>query len=265
MKKILFIALAVAILLAFAGFRLASIHGKNRIVKVLFIGNSLTSVNNLPGMVADIAKSHGYKMIHDSYTPGGARLYHHATNANVLQKLKEQPWDFVVLQEQSQFPGFSHKQLSTDVFPYAKRLAEAAKKAHHNTSVVFYMTMARRNGDHDNKHVSPELLTYEGTQERVNRCYLEMAMDNHALIAPVGEVWKIIRKRSPDLDLYSDDIHPNMTGTYLAACVFYATFFRGPSAGSSVPRQVNSATAQSLQKIVDGIVLTAEGRWDWRE
>ena len=262
MKKTLYLAL-VAILLAFAGFYPASIHSNVRTVRVLFIGNSLTAVNNLPGMVADIANSHGYKMIYDSYTPGGARLAQHASNANVLQKLKEQPWDFVVLQEQSQFPGFSHKQLSTDVFPYATRLAEAARKAHGHTSVVFYMTMARRNGDPANKQVSSELLTYEGMQKRVNRCYLEMAKNNHALIAPVGEVWKTIRKRSPDLDLYSDDTHPNKTGTYLAACVFYATFFRSPSSGSSVPFQVNRATAQSLQKVVDRIVLRAEGGWDW--
>ncbi len=265
MKKILFIALAAAILLAFAGFHLASIYGNDRTVKVLFIGNSLTSVNNLPDMVADIAKSHGYKMIYDSYTSGGARLAQHASNANIRQKLNEQPWDFVVLQEQSQFPGFSHKQLSKDVFPYARRLTEAAKKAHPHTSVVFYMAMARRNGDPANKHVSSELLTYEGMQLRVNRCYLEMANKNHALIAPVGEVWKTIRKQSPDLDLYSDDIHPNKTGTYLVACVFYATFFRSPSAGSSVPRQVNRATAQSLQKVVDRIVLRTGKRWDWRK
>ena len=264
MKKSLFIALA-AILIAFGGFHLTSIHGDDRTVKVLFIGNSLTSANNLPGMIANIAKSHGYKMDYDSYTRGGARLAHHASNTNILQKLKEQPWDFVVFQEQSQFPGFSHKQLSTDVFPHAKRLSEAAKKAHQHTSVVYYMTMARRNGDPDNKHVSPELLTYEGMQERVNGCYLEMAMDNHALVAPVGELWKTIRKQNPDLNLYSDDIHPNITGTYLAACVFYATFFRSPSTGSFVPREVNLATAQSFQELVDRIVLGEGERWDWRE
>jgi hypothetical protein len=151
------------------------------------------------------------------------------------------------------------------VFPYAERLAEAAKEAHHHTSVVFYMTMARRKGDPANKHVSSELLTYEGMQKRVNRRYLEMAQDNHALIAPVGEVWKTIRKQNPNFSLYSDDIHPNKTGTYLAACVFYATFFYSPSTGSPAPRGVNRATAQSFQKVVDRIVLRAGERWDWRE
>jgi hypothetical protein len=256
---------SAAILLTFAVLCAASIHGNNRTVRVLFIGNSLTAANNLPGMLADIVKSHGHKLIYDAYTPGGARLVQHAADAKVLEKLREQPWDFVVLQEQSQFPGFSHKQLSTDVFPYAKRLAEAAREAHRHTSVVFYMAMARRNGDPANKHVSPELLTYKGMQKRVNRCYLEMAKDNHGLIAPVGEVWKTVRTQNPNLDLYSDDIHPNKSGTYLAACIFYATLFRTPSSGSLAPREVNHATAQAIQRVVDEIVLKAEERWDWRK
>lgn len=74
--------------------------------------------------------------------------------------------------------------------------------------------MARRKGDHANKHVSPELLTYEGMKKRVNRCYLEMAQDNRALKAPVGEVWRTIRKQNPSFALYADDIHPNKTGTH---------------------------------------------------
>jgi hypothetical protein len=264
MKKTLFIAL-VAILLSFTLFYAATIHGNNRTVRVLFIGNSITAANNLPGMVAHIAKSHGYKMIYDAHTPGGARLAQHAANTMVLGKLREQPWDFVVLQEQSQFPGFSYKQLSIDVFPYAKRLAEAAKEAHPHTSVVFYMAMARRKGDPANRHVSPELLTYKGMQKRVNQCYLQMAKDNRGLIAPVGEVWRIIRKQNPDVDLYSDDIHPNKTGTYLAACVFYSTLFRSPSTGSLAPREVNRTTVQYFHDVVDAIVLGTEERWDWRK
>ena len=243
----------------------AAIYADARTVRVLFIGNSLTTANNLPGMIADIAKSRGDRMIHDSYTPGGARLFHHASDAEVLRKIGEHAWDFVVLQEQSLFPGFSQKQLPRDVFPYAKRLAEAIRRSRRRTSVVFYMTMARRKGDPANRKVSRDLLTYEGMQKRVNRCYLAMAKQNHALIAPVGEVWKTIRKRRPGLELYSDDTHPNRTGTYLAACVFYATLFRRPSSGSSVARQVDNTIAKSIQADVDRIVLKGRRKWDRRK
>jgi hypothetical protein len=228
---------------------------------VLFVGNSLTHANNLPGMVADIVKSHDREMIYDSYTPGGARLANHASNPKVMQKMNDRDWDFVVFQEQSQYPGFSPKQLSKDVFPYAKRLVEAAKRNSDNTNIVFYMTMARRNGDPDNKNVSPELLTYEGMQKRVNRCYIEMGKNNRALIAPVGEVWKVIRKENPSLNLYSDNVHPNATGTYLAACVFYAVLFNSSSVDSYIPSHVDSP--QYIQEVVDRIMLTE--KWDWRK
>jgi hypothetical protein len=194
-------------------------------------------------------------MLYDSYTPGGSRLANHASNAKVLQKIKEGSWDFVVFQEQSQYPGFSKKQLSKDVFPYAKSLSEAVKNSGNQSKVVFYMAMAHRNGDPDNQNVSPELLTYEGTQKRVNSSYIEMGKANGALVAPVGEVWRTVRQEKPSLNLYSDNVHPNKTGTYLAACVFYVTFFGETYVGSYVPDGVNRASAQYIQRIVDRVVL----------
>lgn len=257
MKKSISIAVLfiLAVLAVLAVSSSSTGHGDNKTVRVLFIGNSLTSANNLPGMVAGIARSHGHGMVYDSYTPGGARLANHASDPKVPRKIREKSWDFVVFQEQSQYPGFSRTQLSKDVFPHAKRLSEAVKRSNNQSQVVFYMTMARRNGDPDNKDVSPELLTYEGMQGRVNRCYREMARSNGALVAPVGQVWRAVRQERPSLNLYSDDVHPNKTGTYLAACVFYATFYGEASAGSRVPLGVNRASAQYIQTVVDRVVL----------
>jgi hypothetical protein len=264
MKKILFI-ISIPLLLIFVIFYYSTANNNNKTVKVLYIGNSLTSANNLPGMVADIAGFHGYTVIYDSHTPGGARLKHHASNPKVLQKIKESSWDFVVFQEQSQYPGFSKKQLSKDVFPYAKRLTEAVKNTNDQSSVVFYMTMARRNGDSENKNVSSELLTYEGMQKRVNRCYLEIGRSNRALIAPVGEAWRVVRQEKPDLNLYRDNIHPNRKGTYLVACVFFTTFFGETSIVSSIPDQVDREAAHYIQEVVDRIVLEQIQEWDWRQ
>ncbi len=254
MRKIILFS-TIILLFVWTSFHIITAYGNSDTIKVLFIGNSLTSANNLPSMIADIAKSNGFKIIYDSYTSGGARLANHASNPKVLKKIKEKPWDFVVFQEQSQYPGFSKKQLSRDVFPYAKRLTQSVKNFSNQSKVVFYMAMARRNGDPENKKVSHELLTYEGMQRRVNQCYIEMAKDNGALIAPVGEVWMFIRKNKPSLNLYSDNIHPNKTGTYLAACVFYATFFRKTTVGSHIPKGVNTASAHYIQNTVDKIVL----------
>ncbi len=253
-----------AILFAVAGLGVISAERDTNAVRILFIGNSLTSANNLPAMIADIADSQGVDVIYDTHTPGGARLRNHASNKQVLRKLRERPWDFVVLQEQSQTPGFGDRQLARDLFPHATRLVEESKKANPGTSVIFYMTMAHRNGDPANQNVSPELLTYEGTQGRINRSYLKMARDNQSLVAPVGEAWWVVREERPELGLYADNTHPNPTGTYLAACVFYATLFQSPCSGAAVPRQVPQAIAEFLQKTADEVVLISGERWDWR-
>ena len=263
-QKTLLLSLT-AILFAVAGLGAISVNRDDNAVRILFIGNSLTSANNLPAMVAAIADSRGIDVIYDAYTPGGARLLHHASSKKVLRILRKQSWDFVVLQEQSQWPGFETTHLSTDVFPYATRLVEESKKANPDTSLIFYMTMAHRNGDPANKHISSELLSYEGTQRRVNRSYLTMAQDNQALVAPVGEAWWTVREEQPDIALYADNTHPNPTGTYLAACVFYATLFESPCTGAAVPRQVNQQVAEFLQKTADDVVLVSGQRWDWRE
>jgi len=263
-KKTLLLSLA-AILFVVACLRVIAAGQDNNAVRILFIGNSLTSVNNLPAMIAEIAKSHGTDVIYEAHTPGGARLRNHASNKNVLRKLRKRSWDFVVLQEQSQSPGFGARQLSRDVFPYATRLVEESKKANPDTSVIFYMTMAHRNGDPQNQNVSSELLTYEGTQRRINRSYLTMARDNRALVAPVGEAWRIVREEQPDIALYADNTHPNPAGTYLAACVFYATLFQSPCSGAAIPRRVNQPIAVFLQKTADNVVLRSGEIWDWRE
>lgn len=264
MKKIIFLSL-VAIAIVFASLNPASTSRDSGTVRVLFIGNSLTSANNLPAMVAAIAKSRGGKLIYDAHTPGGARLSHHASSRNALEKLRQQSWDFVVLQEQSQLPGFGARQLSKAVFPYATRLVEETRKANSHTSVIFYMTMAHRNGDPVNRRISSELLTFEGAQRRINRTYLRMAQQNQTLVAPVGVAWRAVRKKYPEIALYADDTHPNPTGTYLAACVFYATLFQSPCTGAAVPRQVDQSIAESLQNTADDVVLNPGSSWDWRQ
>jgi len=264
MKKILFLAL-VAVAVAVASFDTAFSSRDGETVRVLFIGNSLTSANNLPAMVAAIAKSHGDKLIYAAHTPGGARFSQHAASRDVLEKLRQQDWDFVVLQEQSQLPGLGTRLLAKAVYPPAAYLVEETRKANVQTSVVFYMTMAHRNGDPANKKTASELLTFEGAKRRINRTYMNLAQQNQALVAPVGVAWREARKKYPENSLYADDVHPNPTGTYLAACVFYATLFQNPCTGAAVPRGINPAAAEPLQNTADKVVLNPGSSWDWRE
>lgn len=81
-----------------------------RPLSVLFIGNSYTFVNDIPGMVANISASAGLPIRHAEATKGGASLFQHANTSlangrTTLQLLRSQHWDAVVLQDQSETPG----------------------------------------------------------------------------------------------------------------------------------------------------------------
>jgi hypothetical protein len=223
--------------------------GGKRGLRVLFVGNSLTYQNDLPGMIAALAKSRGHDMQYEVYAPGGYRLSQHASDPKLLEKIDRGSWDVVVLQEQSQMPAVPRDRLEREVYPFARRLSQRVRAASPRARVAFYQTMAKRNGDAQFFPDIPEMKTYEGMQERINAAYAEMAKDNRGLLVPVGLVWKEARAKRSGLGLYADDTHPSLVGTYLAACVFYAVLFESSPVGAAHPPSVEDATATFLQTI----------------
>lgn len=94
--------------------------------KVLFIGNSYTASNNLPLLIDQMANSTGDDLIYDSNTPGGYTLKQHSSNATTLSKINQGNWDYVVLQDQSQYPSLSDNFVETNVYPYAEALNKSS-------------------------------------------------------------------------------------------------------------------------------------------
>lgn len=232
-------------------------------VKVLFIGNSYTGVNNLPNKVKFLAESMGKVLITEALTPGGATLSAHVQNAQTYTAINSNDWDFVVIQAQSQEPSFPPSQVASDTYPYATILNDSIKAAHPCAEVVFFMTWGRKNGDAANAQYYPVLATYEGMQTRLRQSYLEMAQNNDATCAPVGAAWQWVRNNYPAIELYSaDESHPSNYGTYLAACAFYSTFFvESPVGASYFPTSISQADATVLQTAADTVVVDSLDNW----
>ncbi len=229
-------------------------------VHVLFVGNSLTHVNDLPGMIVELAASRHILVEYDMYAPGGYTLFQHASAPALRDKINKGIWDFVVLQEQSQRPAFMDQWLEAQVFVHARKLGQMIKASNPQARVVFYVTMAKKNGDPMNAVNIPETGTYEGMQKRINAGYVRMAEQNHGLLAPVGFVWKNVRVNRPEVNIYADDTHPNLAGTYLAACTFYSVLFKDSPMGLPHPKGIDDELAKYLQKMT---AWTVQGRsWD---
>lgn len=229
--------------------------------RVLFIGNSYTEVNNLPQMVANVAQSMGDDVVFSSNTPGGCTFMQHCSNQS-MNLIRQGNWDVVVLQEQSQYPSFPQEQVEAEVFPYAQRLVDSVYAHSPCAEPMFYMTWGRKNGDLANAVYFPVLATYEGMDSMLCERYTYMARTYDASLCPVGRVWRFLRQRYSELELYqSDGSHPSVAGTYAAACAFYVMFFHRDPLLIQFDGGLDASTAQIIRSAVRAVVYEHLSEW----
>jgi hypothetical protein len=215
---------------------------------VLFVGNSYTYVNDLPDTFAALAASGGHSVQTGMAATGGATLADHATSGDAQAAISSAHWNVVVLQEQSQIPSVeSFRQ--TQMYPAARQLVAEIRAA--GAEPIFFLTWAHRDGWPENG-----LLGYSSMQAAVADGYLTIASEEQAAIAPVGYAWMTLLARAPSIQLWQGDgVHPTPDGTYLAACVFYATVFAQSPRGLAFHGGVPDADAATLQEIAATVVL----------
>jgi len=223
--------------------------------RILFIGNSYTYTNDLPTTFADLAGSGGHPVETGMAAPGGATLSDHVQSSDALDKLKSSKWDIVVLQEQSEIPA-SQQSRTQSMYPAARVLVHQIKEV--GATPLFFLTWAHRDGWPENG-----LPDYGSMQNQINQGYLGIAQELNVGIAPVGYAWSIAIGQDPKLNLWQEDgSHPTKQGTYLAACVFYATIFRQSPEGLTFLGQLPQDVAQVLQTIAANTVLNDHKQWN---
>jgi hypothetical protein len=200
-------------------------------LKVLFIGNSFTARNNLPGLIAQLAATQGKSMEHRLISAGGASLRMHWNAGQALKAIKEVHYDHVVLQEQSTLPVKNAQRMHENVRLFDEAIKNAGAK------MVLYMTWARQH--------APE------TQEAIADAYTSIGRELGATVVPVGLAWQsFLRKHDQPILHDKDQSHPTLAGSYLAACVFLGVLFGESPVG--IDAEVTGLTAKDralLQKI----------------
>jgi hypothetical protein len=229
---------------------------------VLFIGNSYTSVNNLPQMTSQVANGMGDTLDFEMSAPGGYTLQNHCQNANTLALIAQGGWDDVVLQEQSQYPSFPLEQVEAEVFPYARTLDSLIHIASPCAHTIFYMTWGRKNGDPDNCPVWPPVCTYEGMDSLLQLRYTMMAADNHAWISPVAKVRRYLINNDPEIELYqADESHPSLAGTYAAALCFYNIIFGNDASATNYTAGLNEADVLAIKNAAQIVAFDSLATW----
>ena len=234
-----------------------------RTYRVLFLGNSLTYVNNVPDLLAQIALSHGDTIIWDSNTPGGHKILQHSTNPVSLTKISDRKWDIVIIQAQSQETAFPDGQLDVEIYPPAKFLTDSIHRNNICTRVLFYMPAGWKYGDNLNCAALPEICTYDGQFARIRQTHLNIADSIDAGIIPSGISYRRSRAIDSTIDLWSSDyVHPSIFGSYLTALNMYAAITKQSTLGTSyAPSGIGSTAATYLQGIADTVVLDSLDTW----
>lgn len=242
---------------------LCPISSQGVVKRVLMIGNSYIYSNNLPDVLESLALSMGDSLDIYSSTPGGATFNTHTANSTTLALIQQGNWDFVVLQAQSQEPSFPPSQVATQTYPFAKRLDSLVHVSSPCAETLFFMTWGKKNGDPGNCAGYPILCTYAGVYSRLRESYMEMTADNQSTCVPVGATWDYIINNYPSIELFvSDGSHPNVNGTYLAACTFYSSIFKKSCAGTNyILSGVSQADANHFYAATDSVVLDSIETW----
>lgn len=230
--------------------------------RVLYIGNSYIASNNMPAIVDSIVAAMGDTIIYDQSVLGGYTLNQHSTNISTIGKIFSQPWDIVILQEQSQMPSWDPSQVAVEVYPYATRLDSMVKANDTCSQTLFLMTWGRASGDASNCPFYPPVCTFGGMQKRLRESYMQMAITNNALVAPVGMAFKVFKDSVYSPLLYTaDSSHPSYAGSYLEALVLYSSIFHKKAINCSFVGSLIPPDAYRLRRISDKVVFDSLTLW----
>ena len=174
-------------------------------MKILFIGNSHTYMNDMPELVREIvenAAGEACEVFMLAY-PGKTLKWHMAEEYfSERFSILHGGFDYCVIQERAHpMPE------EAETVAYAARIAELCRKA--GTVPVIFETWAEK--------AKPE------NQEAMNRRYRNLAESQGILLAPVGEIWTAAQAELQErfnADLYNTDgAHASAAGVWLIATV----------------------------------------------
>lgn len=234
-------------------FMLLSLKSLAQENNVLFLGNSYTHMNNLYKIYGNLADSKGKAVHTDTLAVSGSTLKEHSLRGNTYKKIQSKNWNYVFIQGFSRELSYDSVRIEQETIPYAQQLIDSIKYHNPCVNIYFYMTWGYADGFTDSIPDDKYVLM----QERIKRGYLQLSKATGCYpIAPVGMVWQEIRKRYPELTLYTDDKqHPSIYGSYIAACTFYSCIYKETPLNGQFPKKIEPINALNIQQTAADYVL----------
>ncbi len=221
-------------------------------VQVMFIGNSLTGSGDVTFQFEELAREAGIDVIVGNAIKGGAYLDDHLKAFETRALLEERQWNYIVLQDGSYLIAFQDS-IDTVARPY-ETFKEIIQSNWSKTRIVLFLDWAM-------DPMPDGWPSFSEFSEMLHDGTLLLARRLSCMIAPVGWMWKQVVEDRPDIELLKDSVHPNMTGGYLQACVYYATIFQKSPVGNDYIGLLDKEVAAYLQQAAADIVLKNRSHW----
>jgi hypothetical protein len=206
------------------------------LLRILFIGNSLTATNDLPAVLEAFARAQGVTIETRTVAFADHSLQDHWGRREARRAIAEGTWDYVVLQQgPSALP--ESRRLLRD---YTTRFAEDIRRAGARPALFMVWPASGRIND----------------LPRVIDSYRAAADDVDGVLLPAGDAWRLMWERDRTARLYGPDgFHPSSLGTYLSALVMFRQFTGRSVVGLPSPfSSFDPLVVRALQEVADEAV-----------
>ena len=250
---------------------------------ILTFGNSYTSANGLSSMLEELLRSANSPSNTSDFTNGGWTIASHWADVNTSGSaqnlsLASGVWDTVIVQDQSQIPGFYRT--NSDWLASKNGSIDLADRIDtEGAAMMLLMTWGRRNGDASNALLYPN---YTVMQDRIEEGYIDYRDNISAstsaeiYIAPVGLAFKHIHDSialaggdplsttSTFYGLYDPDgSHPSTSGSYLTACVLFSALTGDSPVGLTDNTTMDATLRLTLQQAAAEVVFNGSSDYEY--
>ncbi len=233
---------------------------EDKMLNILFLGNSLMYYNDMPELFAKIATANGKKVNVQSVTKGSATISDFTderteVGSKAIPLLKNQSWDLVIIEPSRRISPYENTVKDAELAS-AKKIQELAKAA--GGDVLLYSVWGNNNGTvieykannpTSMTEVASHLMTRKPHTKFMHEVNLEFAEALGVKVALAGYAFENCIAKYPEFNLYhSDERHPSPIGSYLAAAVIYTTVF-----GEKVEKIPYAISAAPAAGVLEGI------------
>jgi hypothetical protein len=229
-----------------------AIVDKNRPIRVLIVGNGILWMNDLAQVLRAMGSASNRKLdVVLIAKPEPYSLAGHWTDGEAPKLLKEERWDFLVLQDALELPNRDAKELLTST----REFVNLARK-NPSTKVILMMPWT------DQQALKKQEVISAVTRTLADRLSL--------YIAPIGDVFVEAEKQFPTLSAHAADKHnASEIGSWLAAYCLYSIItgtrptldinsYTFNSGGSDVPRFAGAAESGTSAPAESGTTSSAD-------